>query len=126
MEEKIMYASVLLTMKAHRITFRQQKTSLKIQFFSADSGNLEGGDEGGNWRQLEKTYGEGRGELTTGIKKAHEKECSECVEGCQKKRDLLFTRKELSKPDLPADGSALFVNQKVTDACALIQNPWLT
>jgi len=97
------------------------ETFVENKFFSVDSHNLEGGDEGGNWRRSEKTYGEGMGRSTTGTKKAQEKVCSNCVEGSQKKKVLPFSRKELSKQDLPVDGSALSANQKVSDACALIQ-----
>jgi len=97
------------------------KTFVENTFMSIDSSKLDGGDEVGNWRRPEKTDGEGSGGSTAETKKVLEKECSDCVEGCQKKRELSFTRKELSKPDLPADGSALSANQKMTDACASMQ-----
>jgi len=97
------------------------ETFVENTIMSVDSGNLDDGDEVGNWRRPEKTDGEGSGGSTTETKKAPEKECLECVEGCQKKRDLPFTRKELSKPDLPVDGSSLSANQKMNDACASMQ-----
>ena len=85
------------------------ETFVENTIFSVDSGNLEGGDEGGNWRRPKKIDRERSGGSTAGTKKAHENECSDCVEGCQKKRDL------------PVDGSTLSANQKISDAYALIK-----
>jgi len=93
----------------------------KIPFFSVDSDNLEGGDEGVIWRRPEKTYGEVRDGSTSGTKERREKVDSDCVEGLQKKKVLSYSRKKLSKQVLPVDGSVMSAKQKVSDACDLIQ-----
>jgi len=97
------------------------KSFVENTFLPDDSGNLEGGDEEGNRRRPKKTDGEGSGGSTTGTKKAQENECADWLEVCQKRRNLPFTRKELCKQGLSVDGSTLSANQKISDACALIQ-----
>jgi len=97
------------------------ETFVENTFMSADSGNLDGGDEEGIWRRSEKHDGEGSGGSTAEVKKVPEKDCSDCVEGCQKKKELSFNREGMSKPDLPADGSALSANHKKSEACVSMQ-----
>jgi len=97
------------------------ETFVENTIFSIDSGKRKGGDEGANGSWSVMSYGGGRGGSLAGIEKTQEKECSGCVEGCQKKKVYPFLRKELSKPSVSAAGSALSANQKVSNAWATFQ-----